>query len=289
MKVTKLFNTSPSSLNDDDMSVRFTISNNKVDRQNEIVDQSWDLSDYKANPIVLWGHDPEQPENVLGTAQDITVSSDRSHTDATLKFSKSNPRAQMVYNLIKEGVLKTVSIGFNRGETDYSDDGTPILKNNKVFEVSVVPVPANPSAVALAYKARGISQKDAKWLVESMKHETEVIEKQLTDDDVKEKSMTEDQAKEVLEAVSKLTEQVSELSTKVDGVQTASDEKLTSLTEQLTALNPVETDDSAKDGDNDQSGADDDDLDLNAELTPEQEKEAREALGLPDANETNEE
>ncbi|MCD5341530.1 hypothetical protein LR392_04710 [Arthrobacter sp. AK04] len=105
-----------------------------------------------------------------------------------------------------------------------------------------------------------------------MKKETELLEKQLTEQEDtahQEKSMTDEQFSTVMEAITKISE-----------AQAASDEKITTLAEQVVELGKVEEaeeqekveleieDDSAKGGDNDQSGAEDE-IDLDAELTPE--------------------
>jgi hypothetical protein len=55
----------------------------------EIVDQkSWDFKSYKQNPLVLWGHDPSQPENVLGQGIDLETTDDGSETYATLQLDE---------------------------------------------------------------------------------------------------------------------------------------------------------------------------------------------------------
>jgi hypothetical protein len=93
-RVTKLYSTKASSINEEKRSVTFVISTNQEDRYGEIVDQkSWDFKSYKQNPLVLWGHDPDQPENVLGTAGNLKVAEDGGQTTAELTSTAiSTPR-----------------------------------------------------------------------------------------------------------------------------------------------------------------------------------------------------
>lgn len=301
----KLFNTKAASVNDNDHSVDFVISTNKEDRYGDIVDQkTWNFKDYLKNPIVLWGHNPEEPENVLGTASNLTVAEDGSQTTATLSFAVDvNPKAAMVFQMIKAGVLRTVSVGFRNHTFEYEDD-TPVLSDNDLIEISVVPIPANAGAMALSLKDGSIHEKDAKWLLDSMKRESALLEKELT---TKEKSMTEEQAKELINSMTALTEKVDALTTEnqtlrdevaaLKPAQETEEEKTAREAKEAeeaeaakkeqedanvaAGLNP---DGSAKSGtERDQGGADEDEIDEDAELTPEQEAEARQALGLEPA------
>jgi HK97 family phage prohead protease len=288
----KLFNTKASSINDDAKTVDFIISTNQVDRYGDVVDQkSWNLKSYEQNPIVLWGHNPDEPENVLGVATNIRTSDDGSSTTATLNFATDVPgnKAAMVFDLIKRGILRTVSVGFVPHTMEYEDD-TPILKDNELLEISVVPIPANAGAVALSLKDGSLHEKDAKWLLDSMGKESELIKRELANLTTKEKSMTEEQAQALLDAMDKTNE-------KLDTVL----EENKTLREQVEALKPAEEteeektarlaaeakaqedanvaaglnpDGSAKSGtDGDQGGAEDVEFDDDTELTPEQEAE----------------
>lgn len=183
-KIVKLFKTKATSVDEANKTVEFQISDNQPDRMGEIVDQkSWNFKDYMANPILLWGHNPDEPENVLGTASSLEIAEDGSSTKARVKFDTDiNPKAALVFNQVKRGTLRCVSVGFMNHDTD-DNDGTPVLKNNDLLEISVVPIPANPRAIALDYKAGAITKKDAKWLMDSMAKEAEYIEEQLKNED----------------------------------------------------------------------------------------------------------
>lgn len=310
-KVVKLFQTKAASVDEAAHTVQFVISDDSVDRYGEIVDQStWDLKSYMKNPIVAWGHDTSEPENILGTSIEITPDGHR--TIATLKFDTDiNPKALMVFQQIVRGTLRCVSVGFMNHTFEYEND-IPVLKDNELLEISVVPIPANANAIALSLKDGSLNRKDAAWLLESMKREATVLEEQLKTaqpDNEKEQK----QVDEVKEAIGQLTTLMGELGTKMSEGLTALNESATKTNETVTALvdtlkeqkpavaepkpkldadgkpvldaegKPVMEDpegDPAKGGDKiDQPGAGNtDEIDEDAELTPEQEAEANAAL-----------
>ena len=286
-RITKLFTTKASSVNEETKSVSFVISTNQEDRYGEIVDQkSWDFKSFLKNPLLLWGHDPEHPENVLGTASSLKVAEDGSQTTAVLTFDTDiNPKADLVFNQIKRGTLRTVSVGFMNHTFNIEDD-VPVLKDNELLEISVVPIPANPGAIALGLKSGDINRKDAKWLMDSMRAEADLMEDHYKSTAPKEKSMTPEQATAMIEGMSKLTEKVDALATenqtlrdqiaaeqktredeaaaKAEADKKAAEDEAARKAEEDAKANP------AKGGDNDQPGAGNaDDIDEDAELTPE--------------------
>lgn len=154
---------------------------------NEVVEQAWDLKNYESNPIVLFGHDPSKPENVLGKALKITTEKDgdRTTTSALVQFAEAGTSkgVDTVWSLVKQGILKTVSVGFipHAYKNTDTDDSPTILSDNELLEFSIVPIPANPQAVALAVADESISEKDAKWLIKQYDTESEYLKKSIYD------------------------------------------------------------------------------------------------------------
>lgn len=275
-KVTKLFTSKALSIDEESKTVRFKISDDKPDRMGEIVKQDFDLTSYKANPIILWGHDPSEPENVLGTGS-VEVGLSESYADISFA-SDINSKAALVWEMVKAGVLRCVSVGFIPHSYEMEDD-TPVLAQNELLEISIVPIPANPRAIALSYKAGEISKKDATFLQESMQRELGYLEEQMKDNDeveTKDLKDVEEKIATLTDLVGKLGEQVSTISADVrtlsEAVQAKQDDK-TETDEERQAREAQEAADAAKGGDNDQSGAAEDDIDLDAELTPELEEQ----------------
>ena len=186
-KITKLFTNKIRSLDEETRQAEFIISTDQVDRCGEVVAQDWDLENYKANPIVLFGHDPSTAENVVGKCLEITTEEDDgvNKTKATVQFASegTSNTADTVWKLIKQDILRTVSVGFipHAYENEEKDDEPTVLKNNELLEFSIVPIPANPNAVALAYGDGSITEKDARFMVKTYNKEAELLNKSLYD------------------------------------------------------------------------------------------------------------
>jgi HK97 family phage prohead protease len=290
MKHIKLFSTNPKSIDETKRQVTFCFSDDSIDRMGEKVDQaSWDTKNYMNNPVILWGHNPDEAENVIGKAVDIQTNvGGKSYI--TAQFD-TDEHADLIFNKIKGGILRTVSAGFIPHTID-SEDDIPVLKDNELLEVSIVAIPANANAFALSLKEGSMSTKDAAWFLDSMKRESDALQKQLDTQSTKtkEKQMTDEQYSALMDALTTQGAKVDELATQVTTVT----ETLTTQAEAIAALKPAEVieddkeedtedkseDDTAKDGGNDQSGADAEEFDPESELTPEQEAELRDALDI---------
>jgi D-ribose pyranose/furanose isomerase RbsD len=290
-KVTKLFNIDVKSVDEENRRITFCFSDDKEDRMGEIVDQaSWDVKNYMNNPLILFGHDSSIPENILGQGTDLQLNiGGKSFVTAQFDEAEINPRADMVFRQLVKRTLRAVSAGFINHTTEKSGD-TPVLKDNELLEISIVPIPANPRAIALALQDGSMSRKDALYLKRSMQDELALIEKQLIKSeigDLKEKDVEELQTQitQLTSLVTSVVESVSAIRTDVETLkpveeteeaktareaQEASDE---AAADQKVIDNKAEADqiaaDAAKDGEIDQSGAEKNEIDENAELTPE--------------------
>lgn len=137
------------------------ITTNSVDRDGEVlIPQGMDARDYKKNPVVFWNHDYNLP---IGTAADMKRNDD--HWTATAKLA-STPFAQEVYTLMREGVVRGVSVGFvpiesrppTKGDlSKFGDDVRRVYSKWKLLEFSVVPLPANQDALITAV-SKGVSR-----------------------------------------------------------------------------------------------------------------------------------
>lgn len=114
------------------------------DRYGDVIPSyAWDeaaLLNYKKNPIILAYHNHSNP---IGVATDLVV--DEKGLKITAKISKA---AKEVYQLIKDGVLRSFSIGFLVKDANY-DQVTDIfvIKALELLEISVVSVPANQDSI----------------------------------------------------------------------------------------------------------------------------------------------
>lgn len=135
-------------------SVDVIASSTAIDGYGEIVAQDWDLRRYEANPVVLYGHNSwDMP---IGHATNVRVDGDK--LLATLNFvdARANPKAEQVWQGILQGSLRAVSVGFRSKKGSMQNiDGKDVfvLAGNELMEISVVPIPANPEAVAQEARA----------------------------------------------------------------------------------------------------------------------------------------
>jgi HK97 family phage prohead protease len=128
-----------------DLRIEGYASTNAVDRSSDVIlasawTKSNGLNNFKANPILLFNHDYNMP---VGKVIEMTTDS----KGLLIKGIISKNAAGNVYNLVKEGVLTTFSVGFMIRDADYdkSKDGL-IIKDAELLEISVVSVPCNQDA-----------------------------------------------------------------------------------------------------------------------------------------------
>lgn len=144
------------SLREETRSVDFVASTASIDSYDEVVEQDWDLSRFKVNPVVLYGH--QSRELPVGRCTSIGVVNGQ--LECTVEFLKTeaNPKAEQVWQCLKAQALRAVSVGFVPGDVRLEKrDGKDIyvLSKNVLHEVSVVPIPANQDAIAkMRSKAR---------------------------------------------------------------------------------------------------------------------------------------
>jgi len=137
----------------------FILSDETEDRVGDVIRaKGWDLTDFKKNPIALFGHDNDF---VIGTWTNVKVVGKQLRGTLELAQQGTSARIDEIRGLIAQGILKAVSVGFRIKEYEPFDKADPwggwdILKS-ELMETSVVSVPANPNALALA-KSLGVSK-----------------------------------------------------------------------------------------------------------------------------------
>jgi len=126
------------------------ISTENVDRQGDIVRQNgWDFTNYKKNPIVLWGHDYYKLPIGVCTDWYLTEQNGVPALGAKGFFYPAdiNPLAQQVRKMYEFGLKLgvgagcTTSVGFI--PRDFDPDNRSIITKAELLEFSFVPVPAN--------------------------------------------------------------------------------------------------------------------------------------------------
>ncbi len=127
----------------------FVASTDTVDSWDEIVEQKWRLDRFLKNPVVLYAHNSRD----LPIGQATRVEMVDVVLECTIKFvsEAANPLAEKVWLLLQQKALRAVSVGFMPNEFRWEmREGKEILvlSDNELREISVVPIPANPDALA---------------------------------------------------------------------------------------------------------------------------------------------
>ena len=118
-----------------------------------------EMSEGTRDIVLLFNHDSNEVIGRIKTAEEtekgLLVEAEISNT----------PRGSEVATLIKDGALKSFSIGYYLKDYEYTQDGVCLLKEIDLFEISVVTFPANESAAILAAKAREeeMSVESSEW------------------------------------------------------------------------------------------------------------------------------
>jgi HK97 family phage prohead protease len=132
---------------------RFLASTSSIDRQGDSIDQSgWELKNFMNNPVMLWAH--RYDELPLGKVNQITINENGMEAEMVFAEEDANPKAQQVKKLVDAGILNAVSVGFIPKERNGN-----IITRAELLEISIVPVPANQDALALAYKDMDLAVK----------------------------------------------------------------------------------------------------------------------------------
>jgi HK97 family phage prohead protease len=132
----------------------FIMSDNSVDRMGDVVEASgWQLDRIKSPPPVLFNHNRDQ---IVGSWINIRqVGNQLIGRIAWADFSNW-PQGRYIRDLVRGGFLRTVSVGFAPVERqpltkDASKEYGPWrFTKSELLECSLVAIPANPNAMAIA-------------------------------------------------------------------------------------------------------------------------------------------
>ena len=144
----------------------FVASTDRADRYGDIIDiRGWQLDAYRANNVLLLNHDHQSLPIGRG---DVRI------TDAGLiidvEFDMADPRAAEIAGKVERGFMNAVSVGFAPLKSTpraqlpsehyaYSKSGGQFFEQAELLEVSIVTIPANADAVAIAAKNIGFDLK----------------------------------------------------------------------------------------------------------------------------------
>jgi HK97 family phage prohead protease len=136
----------------------FVLSDETVDRYGDVIEAAgWVLANFKKNPIALFGHDSRF---IVGTWSNLRVENKRLIGRLNLAARGTSARIDELISLVEQGILRAVSVGFYPMKSEPIDPerkyGPQRYTKQELLETSLVSVPANPAALALA-KSMNIS------------------------------------------------------------------------------------------------------------------------------------
>lgn len=137
--------------------MEFVLSDATPDRYGDIIlADGWDLENFSKNPIALFGHRSDFP---IGKWENLRIVKGQLRGFLKMAPKGTSPRIDEIRLLIEADILRAVSVGFRPIESKQisADSYGEIYTKQELVETSVVSVPANPNALAVA-KGLGISR-----------------------------------------------------------------------------------------------------------------------------------
>ena len=138
--------------------MEFVMSDETPDRMDDIImSDGWELDNFKRNPIALFGHRSDFP---IGKWTNLRVEGKQLKGKLELAPAGTSERIDEIRKLIEADILRAVSVGFRPKEHTQLDSKNPFsglrFTKQELVETSLVSVPANPNALAIA-KSLGVS------------------------------------------------------------------------------------------------------------------------------------
>jgi HK97 family phage prohead protease len=141
----------------------FILSDATPDRFGDTIQSDgWVLSNFKRNPIALFGHDSSF---VIGVWKNVRVERAALRGNLVMAPEGSSARIDELRRLRGAGILKAASVGFRPIETEQLDPDKFSINfiRQELVECSLVAVPANPNCLAVA-KSLGISEQTQRMI-----------------------------------------------------------------------------------------------------------------------------
>lgn len=128
-------------------------SSQTEDRHGDVVMQDgWDLKNYKKNPVILNSHNYDDATEVIGRAIPKSLKIENKELVGEIVFAvNENPKAKIIFDLYAGGFLNAFSVGFIPKK--FKEDNFFVIEESELLELSAVSVPANARALA---KSKGI-------------------------------------------------------------------------------------------------------------------------------------
>lgn len=122
-----------------DAPIRFVAATEGIKRDGlDLRAGEWDITNYARNPIITWAHDYSRPP--IGKGR---VGFEGADMVVDVDFDRADPYAADIERKVRAGYLNAVSVG-------WSDVDSGGATRHDLLEIAVVPVPADPGALAIS-------------------------------------------------------------------------------------------------------------------------------------------
>jgi HK97 family phage prohead protease len=128
----------------------FVLSDETPDRYGDVLSaDGWELANFKKNPIALFNHNSSFP---IGKWKGLKVEDDALRGHLELAPAGTSERIDEIRKLVEAGILRAVSVGFLPVESRARSKTEPgeLYVKQELIETSLVSIPANPNAIAVA-------------------------------------------------------------------------------------------------------------------------------------------
>ena len=184
-------------LNEKQRTITYVVSDETPDRVGDIIAvRGWQIDLYKKNPVILWGHDQSIPP--IGRGNNVRRrygESPRLTADIEFAPAEAHEFADTIYRLAADDFIRATSVGFMPKETKEVSDAErkklglgkygQFYSGAELMEVSVVGVPANPSALEAGVKSMmskgALEERVAPRFIEKYFPEAEIASSRITD------------------------------------------------------------------------------------------------------------
>lgn len=139
----------------DEKTISGIASVESVDRDGDVVFlDGLDISKYMKNPVVLFQHNnwDDPIGKSLSVRKQIDINGDKILSFSML-LDTEDEKVSKIYNKIKRGFLKGISIGFIPLEYKKNKHGGYDITKSELYEISIVNVGANSDAVITSVKS----------------------------------------------------------------------------------------------------------------------------------------
>ncbi|MFZ2783840.1 MAG: hypothetical protein WAZ36_05525, partial [Sediminibacterium sp.] len=183
-KIKKIFNFEVKQLGKEEARTLLMVGSTEArDRDGDEIDAlGWDLSDYNNNPVIMGFHEYDKfpyarsektyidpaSKQLKFEVRFPTIEELTSFPNSPEMIAEHAKNVDLAYNMYRNGYMRAVSVGFIGKEYDpIQENGRTIgrrYKKQSLLELSLVPIPSNPTALMEARSKGIINEKELSQL-----------------------------------------------------------------------------------------------------------------------------